>query len=309
MKLPLSIVMLTIGLLLPCQIYAQTIGVSIPDFDDKWLTTLRTAMQAHGQKQKNLHLEFANAQTSVVKQFSQIRDFINHKVDAIIVVPVNTDLTPQITKLVSDAKVPLVYVNRQPSDTTLPPRVAFVGSNESQSGTMQMQAVCKLLHGKGNIVVLMGDLANQAARQRTQDVKDVIATPACNQIKIMDARAGNWMRMQGMDIMTGWIANGVKFDAVVSNNDEMALGAIRSLKLAGKLDKRLIVSGIDATQDALRAMEMGELQVTVYQNAKAQGSTAVDTAQKLISGRKTPSTVWVPFELVTPDNVQHYLDK
>ena len=195
-----------------------------------------------------------------------------------------------------------------PADKTLPEKVAYVGSNEVDSGTLEMKEVCKLMGGKGNILVMMGELSNQAARQRTQDVEDVIATPECSGIKILDKRTAKWQRTEGNDLMTNWISAGLKFDAVVSNNDEMALGAIQALKASKMLDKT-IVAGVDATQDALASMKAGELKVTVFQNAAGQGQGAVDTAMKIIKGEKVPSMVWIPFELVTPANLSQYMSK
>jgi len=155
----------------------------------------------------------------------------------------------------------------------------------------------------------MGELSNQAARQRTQDVDDVIATSECSGIKVLDRQTGNWNRTQGADLMTNWISAGLKPHAVVSNNDEMAIGAIQSLKAAGISMDQIIVGGVDATQDALAAMKAGDLDVTVFQNAAAQGQGAVDTALKLVKGEKVESMVWVPFELVTPANMDQYMSK
>ena len=93
----------------------------------------------------------------------------------------------------------------------------------------------------------------------------------------------------------------------MSNNDEMAIGAIQALK-AAKMNN-VIVSGVDATQDALASMKAGDLKVTVFQNAAAQGKGAVDTALKLAKGEKVDSMVWVPFELVTPANMDKYATK
>ena len=161
--------------------------------------------------------------------------------------------------------------------------------------------------GKGNILVLMGELSNQAARQRTQDIHDVIATPECSGIKIVEEQTGNWTRTQGTDLMTNWISAGVQFDAVVSNNDEMAIGAIQALKAAGVDMDKVIVAGVDATQDALAAMKAGDLDVTVFQNAAGQGSGAVDTALKLAKGEQVENHGLGPFELVTPANMDQYL--
>jgi len=278
-------------------------------FDDNFLTVLRNSMIDYAKSKSGVTLQVEDAQNDVSKQLSEIQNFIAQKVDAIIVNPVDTDATPKMTQLATAAGIPLVYVNRMPSDSQLPPKISFVGSNESDSGTLEMQQVCKLMGGKGNILVMMGELSNQAARQRTQDVLDVIAKPECAGIKILDKQTGNWDRTQGADLVTNWISAGQKFDAIVSNNDEMAIGAIQSLKSAGFTNDKVIVSGVDATQDGLAAMKEGWLKVTVFQNAKGQGEGAVDTALKLAKGDKVDSMVWVPFELVTPDNMDKYMSK
>jgi inositol transport system substrate-binding protein len=169
-----------------------------------------------------------------------------------------------------------------------------------------MTEVCRLLQGKGDIVVMIGELTNQSARQRTQDVADVIARPACHGIRILDKQAANWKRTEAADLMTNWLSAGLHPAAVVANDDEMAIGAIQSLKQARRL-AGTIVAGIDATPDGLAAMKAGDLKVTVFQNAPGQGRGAVDTALKLVRNENVPSIVWVPFELVTPANLSKYL--
>ncbi len=109
--------------------------------------------------------------------------------------------------------------------------------------------------------------------------------------------------------MTNWLSAGVKFDAVVSNNDEMAIGAIQALKAAGIDMKDVIVAGVDATADALAALQAGDLDVTVFQNAAGQGKGALDTALALAKGETVETKVFVPFELVTPANVADYVNR
>jgi inositol transport system substrate-binding protein len=286
---------------------AATLGVSMALFDDNLLTTVRASMKTRAQQQ-GVGIQFEDAQNDIGRQLSQVQNFIAQKVDAILVNPVDTEATPRMTRLVVSSGIPLVYVNRMPADKQLPAKVAFVGSDETQSGTLQMTEVCKLLAGKGDIVIMMGELTNQSARQRTQDVYDVIATPACRGIHVLAKQAANWRRTEGADLMSNWLSAGMRPQAVVSNDDEMAIGAIQSLKQARLLTTTL-VAGIDATADGLAAMKAGELKVTVFQNAAAQGSGAVDTALKLARGEKVPSLVWVPFELVTPANLSSYLGR
>ena len=285
---------------------AGKIGVSMAKFDDNFLTVLRNGMTAYA-KEKGVDLQIEDAKNDVGGQLSQIQNFIAAKVDAIIVNPVDTSATPKMTALAVAAGIPLVYVNRLPSDKEMPAKVSFVGSDEAQSGTLETREVCKLMGGKGNIVVMMGELTNQAAVQRTKDIHEVIATPECAGMKILQEQTANWSRTEAADLMTNWITAGVKPDAVIANNDEMAIGAIKALT-AAKMDK-VIVSGVDGTADALAAMKAGGLKVTVFQNAAAQGQGAVDTAVKLAKGEKVDSKVWIPFELITSANMDKYVKK
>jgi ABC-type sugar transport system substrate-binding protein len=290
--------------------HAEKIGVSMALFDDNFLTVLRNGMSDYAKTLPGVTLQIEDAQNDVAKQLSEIQNFVAEKVDAIIVNPVDTDATPAMTKLAADAGIPLVYVNRQPKDLDkLGAKAAFVASNESDSGTLETKEICKLLGGKGEIVVMMGELSNQAARQRTADVHEVIKSPDCSGIKIVQEQTANWQRTQAQDLMTNWITKGVKFDAIVSNNDEMAIGAIQALKASGVDTKKAIVGGVDATADALASMKAGDLKVTVFQNAAGQGKGAVDTALKLAKGQPVDQKIWVPFELVTPANMGNYTKK
>ena len=286
---------------------AATIGVSMALFDDNFLTVVRASMKARAQ-QLDAAIQFEDAQNDIGRQLNQVQNFIAQRVDAIIVNPVDTDATPRMTRLAVAARIPLVYVNRLPADKPLPPGVAFVGSDETQSGTLQMLEVCRLLDGKGDIVIMMGELTNQSARQRTQDVYDVIARPQCRGIQVLAKQTANWRRTEAADLMTNWLSAGLRPQAVVANDDEMAIGAIQSLKQAKRLSST-VVAGIDATPDALAALKAGELKVTVYQNGAAQGAGAIDTALRLARGEQVPSFVWVPFELVTAANLPTYLGR
>lgn len=289
---------------------AENVGVSMALFDDNFLTVLRNGMIDYAKTLDGVTLQVEDAQNDVAKQLSQIQNFIASDVDAIIVNPVDTSATTAMTKLAADAKIPLVYVNRQPIDVdALPDNAAFVASNEVDSGTLETKEVCKLLGGKGNIVVMMGELSNQAAVQRTADVHDVLATPECSGLKIVEEQTANWSRTQGSDLMTNWLSAGLQFDAVVANNDEMAIGAIQALKASGRAMDTVVIGGVDATQDALAAMAAGDLDVTVFQNAAGQGQGSVDAALKLARGEAVDQKVWIPFELVTPANLADYQAK
>lgn len=297
-----------LGVLMASSAMAGNIGVSMAN-SDTFLTVLRKGIEkAAGDASQPVQIEIAD--DDVQKQLSQIQNFIASQVDAIIVNAVDTSATAPMTKLAIDAGIPIVYVNRQPADVdALGDKGAFVASNEVESGTLQTQEICKILGGKGDILVMVGDLANQAAVQRTKDIHDVIATPKCAGLKILDEQTAVWDPVKAQDLMTNWIAAGHKPAAVIANNDNMAIGAINAMKSAGWDMKDVVVGGIDATQEALAYMKAGDLDVTVFQDAFGQGAGAVDAAVKLAKGEKVDAKVWIPFQLVTPDNMDQFVTK
>ena len=293
--------------------FAGDIGVSMAN-SDTFLTVLRQGIEkAAGAASQPVVIEIAD--DDVNKQLSQVQNFIAAKVDAIIVNAVDTSATAPMTKLANDAGIPIVYVNRQPIDVdALGPKGAFVASNEVDSGTLETKEVCRLLKEAGkteaNILIMVGDLANQAAVQRTKDIHDVNAGPDCGvKLNVIDEQTAVWDPVKAQDLMTNWIAAGHKPDAVIANNDNMAIGAINAMKAAGWDMKTVIVGGIDATQEALAYMKAGDLDITVFQDAAGQGGGAVDTAMKLAKGEKIEAKVWIPFQLVTPANMEPFMAK
>ncbi len=288
--------------------FAGNIGVSMAN-SDTFLTVLRKGIETAGAA-ANQPVQIEIADDDVAKQLSQIQNFIAAKVDAVIVNAVDTSATAPMTKLANEAGIPIVYVNRQPADVdALGPKGAFVASNEADSGTLETQAICKLIGGKGDILVMEGDLANQAAVQRTKDIHEVISKAPCDGMKIIDEQTAGWDPVKAQDLMTNWIAAGKKPAAVIANNDNMALGAIKAMKAAGMSTKDIPVGGIDATQEALASMKAGDLSVTVFQDAAGQGKGAVDTAIKLVKGEKVDAKVYIPFQLVTPANMADFMAK
>ncbi|RMI18979.1 substrate-binding domain-containing protein [Sinorhizobium meliloti] len=287
--------------------HAENVGITIARSDSAFLTILRNGMQDQAAKLDGVTVQVEDAQNDPSRQLDQVQNFVSSGVDAIIVVAVDGDSTPALTKMATDAGIPIVYANHPPADVDkLPETAAFVGSNEIDSGTLETKEVCRLLGGKGAAYVLMGPLNNHSSLTRTKDIHDVIATDECKGMSVIEEQSANWDRLEAANIMTNWLSTGREFNAIIANNDEMAIGAIQAMKAAGVDMSKVVVGGIDATPDGLAAMAAGDLDVTVFQNAIAQGAAAMDAAVALSRDQKTARQIWVPFELVTPENMKDY---
>ena len=279
---------------------AYRIGVSIARVDDNFMTYVRNGLDT-AAKQQGVQIQFEDAQGDVVRQLNQVEGFLNQKVDAVIVLPVDTSATANITRAAVAAKTPLVYVNRHPDERTLPKGVVTVASNDIEAGQLQMRFLAEKLGGKGTVAIIMGDLAQNATHDRTEGAKQVLKDfPG---IKVVEQQSAEWQRNKGMDLTSNWLLAGTQFDAIVANNDEMAIGAGMALQQAGKAKGEVAIVGIDGLPDGLAAVKRGLLAASVFQDPKAQAAKAVESAIKMIKGEPIEAEVWVPFELIKPEQV------
>jgi inositol transport system substrate-binding protein len=307
MKRILAAGITTLILTSPAMAANTRIGVTMALFDDNFLTNVREAMAAQAKTMPGVEIKFEDAQADIGRQINQVQNFIAEGVSAIIVNPADTSATRSITKMVESSGIPLVYVNRGPDQKKLPENVAVVVSDSVVAGRLQMEALAQCMGGKGNVAIMLGELASNATTERTAGNKEIIAK--FPEIKVVEEQTANYQRNQAINLMTNWIATGTKIDAVAANNDEMAIGALIAMKQAGIDPEKVCVGGIDATADALARMNQGDLDVTVFQDAKGQGRRAVEAAVKLANGEKQDQMVLIPYELVTKDNVASYEGK
>ncbi|PTM57905.1 sugar ABC transporter substrate-binding protein [Desmospora activa] len=308
------LVLVSVGLLSGCgQIGAGSngdgivIGAAMPVFDDKWLSYLYDAINQYDKEHDDVEVSMVDAKNDSSKQLEQVEKFIVQGVDAIVITPVDTSAVEPMVNAAKQANIPVVVVNRMPDEDVLAKLDAYVGSESIEGGIKQMEEVEKLLEGKGNVAIMTGELGHESQIKRTEGNQEVVKKNP--EMKVVREGTAKYQRAEGIRLMENWIQSGTKIDAVVANNDEMAIGAISALKAAGKLDDT-IVAGIDGTPDALEYIQSGELEVSVFQDPVGQGEGAIETAVKLAQGEKLEDKmVWVPYELITKENVEEYVQK
>lgn len=287
---------------------SYTIGYCINNFNDTFQTYIFDEVQAYADASGGkLTVISADAQEDTIRQQDEVNSLIAQGVDALIVVPVDTSAMEPITKAAADAGIPLCYVNRNPyggAEDEIPEGVYYVGSQEILAGQMQMEYIGELLGGKGGVAILQGILSNEGAVKRTEGNELVIAEQYPD-IEVLAKEAGDWQRDQGMTITENWIsAFGDGLNAILANNDEMALGAVRALEAAGRTD--VLVIGIDGIPDAIEAIEAGQMAGSVLQDAAGQGQGAIKVIEQVLDGGSPEAVTWVDFKLITPENVEEF---
>jgi len=229
---------------------------------------------------------------------------ITNKSVAIILDPANADGSVGAVKKAVAANIPVFLVNAEINQEGL--AKAQLVSNNAQGAALGAQQWVQDVGEKGKYVELLGAPADNNAATRSNGYETVLSQYP--DLEKVAEQVGNWDRTQGHDKMQSMLQANPDINAVISGNDEMALGAIAALKEAGKL-ANVKVGGFDGSPDAVAAIKAGELQYTVLQPVAIFSAKAVQQADSFIkTGATGAPTEKQLFDclLITKDNVDKY---
>lgn len=221
------------------------IGAAMAQFSDYWLSFLDDGVMQIEKTYPNAKVIMTDGQNDPSKQLNDIQSLIAKGVSAIEIVPVDISAMQPVIDACKKAKIPLVVVNRLPEKSLMDQIDVYVGGESIQSGILETQWVYDNMPNGGNVGILMGQSGHEAARNRTAGTEQVLAKNP--KFVIVDKAAGDWDRAKAQSIVEDWLQKG-HLDAIVSNNDEMAIGAILAIKEKGLVPgKDIIVAGIDGS--------------------------------------------------------------
>lgn len=304
-----KVCILVISLFFAPVILAKSIvvGVSMYSLADKYPTYLQDSMDKFVASQPNLKFKYADANGDPAKMLNDVENFIDSKVDALIIMPTDQKIVKAIGLKARKAKIPLIVVTVKPNEEDMQYVASYVGSEEIKSGEMQGEFIVNSLNGKpAKAIILLGPLGLEAQIKRTEGNKKIFVQHP--EIKVVAEQEAKWDRAKGMEVAENLLSAHRDANVILSNNDEMAIGALLAAKKLGFKDEDMLIVGIDATPDALAYLGNG-LDATVYQSASGQGRLSAEMAYKAVLGEEIPKYNWIPFELVTPEMKEQYINK
>ncbi len=310
------------------------IGSAIYKFDDTFMTGVRNAMQGEADKEE-VKIELVDSQNKQPTQNEQVDTFITKGVNALAINPVDRTAAAPIIQKAKDKKLPIVFLNREPekADMDSYDKVWYVGAKAEESGKLSGEIIADYFkankgadkNGDGIIqyVMLQGEPGHQDATLRTEYSIKAIEEKGFKTQKLA-ADTAMWNKANATDLMKAFITGqGIgNIEAVICNNDDMALGAIEALKAEGYNNgdaaKYIPVVGVDATAPALQAMKEGSLLGTVLNDADNQGKATVAIAAAAAQGKEINKStigyevtdgkyVWIPYVKVTVDNYKDFI--
>lgn len=277
-------------------------------------------------------VSFTDGNNDVQKQIDQTNTFLAQGVDAVIIVPCDADGIVPAVKACNSQDVPCILIGNAADSSQC--EYLFIGSPHYNSGYMEGEYVGGLLDESvgienAKILYLEGTNGLDHAAMRKQGTQDALAELGFDwDTQCLDSQDADYVKSDAMEKMDAWIqkyASGSEpqFQAVIAANDQMALGAVESMKAAGILNgnTEVFVAGVDGTSDALQAIVDGNMVQTVLQDAAGQGEACLDVLnQFLVDGKgydevgtasetyEGISEVMVDYQSVTTENIDDYKD-
>lgn len=277
------------------------VGVSLLNLANEFIVKIEAALEDEAEKQ-GVRLIINDAQRDASRQIQQVENFVAQGVGAIVLNPCEVEASSPAVERAQAAGIPIVNVN---SETAATPD-AFVGSRDEESARLAMAFIAEKLGGEGGILMMHGYMGQAAQIKRDAGAREVLAQHP--DLKLLAAQTAEWDRAKAVTLMENWLqSHGDQIDAVFAQNDEMAMGALLAIERAGKKDEILVV-GVDAIDDALQAVKDGRLDATVFQDGEGQARAALQAAIALTKGEAVEKETFIPFQLVTGENVGDFLN-
>ena len=308
------------------------VGIACYDQGDIFISNLIQCFKNELNSQKgdsyDVMVTVRDAVGSQKTQNDQVKEMIDEGCNILCINLVDRTDPSEIIDSAKEKNIPIIFFNREPvaEDMMQWDKLYYVGAKARQSGQMQGEIAADLIlkdksidknhDGKIQYVVLEGEMGHQDAIVRTDSSVETILAKGIKMEKL-SYEIANWKRAQAQNRMEQLIRQyGNTIELVLSNNDDMALGALDSYRLMGYTkDDMPMMLGVDGMQEALEAVKDGRLTGTVYNDKEGQAQIMAAIVFASVSGKgldginfENLTEVYLPYQKVTIDNVDNYLE-
>lgn len=250
-------------------------------------------------KELGVDLTILDSEHDAATQISQIELCTSEGYDAILFQPVDPDAGGDAAKAAVDAGIVVMNVIAPINNWEDYGISGLVCGNNVAAGEIEMQHVVDLIGGKGNIGIITGPSGNADAGQRMEGYENILANyPDVKQV--ISPAACDWDTAKAQATVESWMS-GYDFDAIVCENDAMAIGAGNAVGA----DSDVVVTGVGGTVDAGEAISDGRMSGTVTLSGYKIAQDGIEAAVKLLNGESLEeTTLYVESEWIDKENVE-----
>ncbi len=274
------------------------VGMSQCNLGEPWRAQMNNDVKNAAEKHNNLKVIFKDAQNDSLVQRSQLEEFVNQGVDAIIISPKEAaPLTEPVAKAFHTG-IPVIVLDR---NLLKEEYTQFIGADNVKIGREAGKWVADALGGKGNVVELKGLMTSVPGQDRHKGFLEGLDLKAHPGIKIVFEADMQWLEPNARKEMESALATHPKIDLVYGHNDPGAHGAYLAAKQVGR-EKQMKFVGIDALpQEGVQYVKDGILSATFQY--PTGGAEAIDNVLDALGGKSIPKKITLPTRMFTKDNV------
>jgi ribose transport system substrate-binding protein len=276
------------------------IGLSLSTLGNPFFVTLQEGAQ-EAADEAGAELIVADAQDDAQTQADDIQNFITQQVDVIVINPVDSAAIVPSVEAANQADIPVVTVDRASEGGEI---AAHIASDNVQGGRTAGEFLFEEIGGQGDVAQLEGIAGTSAAQERGQGFQE--ALDEATGVELVATQTANFDRDEGFTVAQNIFQANPDLAGLFAQNDEMALGAVEAAREAGTLED-LVIVGFDAIDDALQAIQDGDMEATIAQQPSEMGRLSVEAAADIAAGEEVEEETLIEVLLVTPDNVEEFI--
>ncbi|ATW44367.1 ribose ABC transporter substrate-binding protein RbsB [Glaesserella parasuis] len=267
----------------------ETIALAISTLDNPFFVTLKEGAEKKA-KELGYNLVVLDSQNDPAKELSNVEDVTVRGATVLLINPTDSEAVGTAVAVANKKNIPVITLDRGANKGNV---VSHIASDNVAGGKMAGDFIAEKVGKNAKVIQLEGIAGTSAARERGEGFKQAIEA---NQFELLASQPADFDRTKGLNVMENLLASHGSTKAVFAQNDEMALGALRAIKASGK---NILVVGFDGTDDAVKAVNGGQLAATIAQQPDKIGELGVEAADKVLKGEKVDAQIPVPLKVVT----------
>ena len=271
---------------------SKKVGIVLSTLNNPFFVSMKNGAEKEAEK-LGYELIVLDSQDDPVKERSNVEDLIQLGVVALLINPTDSDAVIKAVEIANESNIPVITLDRQANGGEV---TSHIASDNIKGGAMAAEFALEQLGATENInvVELQGIPGASATRDRGAGFHSVLDDKS--NVNFVSSQAADFDRQKGLSVMENIIQGNKDIQVVFAHNDEMALGAAKAIKSS---NINAMVIGFDGGDDALDAIEKGEMKATVAQQPDLIGELGVQLAEKIYNGESVDKEIAADLKIVS----------
>jgi ribose transport system substrate-binding protein len=265
-------------------------GLAMINLEAPFFANMMTA-GAIAAKDYGIDLIWKSAEGSLEKQIAIVENFVQEKVDVIMIDPIDKKAIAPVVIKVHNAGIPVITGGNL-VDTPYNINTLY---NDYKDYFTLTDIMAHYINKKGNVVLIVGNPGNFVSDERQRGFEESVKRYP--NIKVLSIQPSDWEAVKGMKAMENWLAAYPKIDAFMSVSDTPFMGALEPIRNSGR-EKEIALFGYDGDPPVMELIKKGEVVADLMTGSKRVGYWNVAVGAMLAQGKKIPRLIYLPTHFI-----------